>query len=763
MSRFFRILTLLAVVLSCYATGYTEDKVWPLSRVPDLSSGFGDYRPNRFHAGIDLRTHPIQGLWVMSPVDGYVYRIKTSYTGSGKALYVMGDDGYQYVFYHLSRYEGPIQDWVLDCQYDQERFYLDTILSPDVLPVSEGQKIAVTGKTGTGAPHLHFEMREKNDVPINPLTHGYVLDDKVAPRIERLGLQLFDDHSLFSDGHRKKFFDLPKPGGDHRVSLDTVFYFTGPVGVSVDGFDMMRAGGMRQAIYNLALYIDGNRIFESRLDELDYGLQRVSGLTYDLSEVLEGRRRVRRLYDRVGHTHPLTSFRDQSGGLIGGTGQLSPGLHQAKVVAIDNWGNSTEVSFSFVWGESRDFYMLDSLVSQERGLHQFYLTAAQGAGFPDVDSVSIELYDRGRWLSYDSLTVEPMADGGLKVNAPFKYIAVLVFRFVCFVDGATVFTEPYFGFTRIPPAKTDASYEIVEDGLVVHLKTVDKYPSQLKVDLFDGDSLIGTEHEAQYFGIKERHVFIPMRPEYSRISKMVLSVYKDTIIKPFSEIETQIVQVGEGETVTLSRADGITATISSDNLWQPQFVGLDEHQVIGRSLMNLKSNAYTILPVDLVTRSDFDVQMPLRANVVSNSFTGLGWFDSRNDKWVWVDTMAEDSLNAVGGKSAGGGIFGAIADPFPPEIEITNLVPGRIVQNLRPTVEFTLTDSLSGIPDDRNIEVRMNKQWCLVEWDPETGKATATPRGPLSPGDCHVGVVATDRAGNKAEQYLIFQIVEGKK
>src|SRR5690606_21075232 len=106
-------------------TSYTTATDWPLKGTPELSSGFGDYRSRRFHVGLDLRTGGQIGQTLYSPVDGYIWRIRTAYTGYGKVLYVKGADGYIYVMAHLDGFNPEISALVEEAQLAAQRYYLD--------------------------------------------------------------------------------------------------------------------------------------------------------------------------------------------------------------------------------------------------------------------------------------------------------------------------------------------------------------------------------------------------------------------------------------------------------------------------------------------------------------------------------------------------------------------------------------------------------------------------------------------------------------
>ena len=61
--------SLLFLIVFAAATA-ARAEMWPLKREIDLSSGFGDFRQKRFHAGLDIRTGGKIGAELFSPVDG---------------------------------------------------------------------------------------------------------------------------------------------------------------------------------------------------------------------------------------------------------------------------------------------------------------------------------------------------------------------------------------------------------------------------------------------------------------------------------------------------------------------------------------------------------------------------------------------------------------------------------------------------------------------------------------------------------------------
>ncbi len=162
---------LLILLLLSGLSAFSGDRSWPVKGEISLSSSFCDFRPGHFHGGIDIRTDGKEGRKVYSPVEGYIWRIRYSYIGYGKGLYVKDSHGFIYVFGHLSRLSKRLENIVRPYQYENRKYYCDLYFKPDSIPVKSGELIGFSGQTGYGAPHIHFEIRNPGNMPLNPLTH----------------------------------------------------------------------------------------------------------------------------------------------------------------------------------------------------------------------------------------------------------------------------------------------------------------------------------------------------------------------------------------------------------------------------------------------------------------------------------------------------------------------------------------------------------------------------------------------------------------
>ena len=64
----------------------------------------------------------------------------------------------------------------------KESYEVEVYLNPEALTISSDEVIAYSGNSGgSGGPHLHFEIRDNAERPINPMLFGITTRDSKAP------------------------------------------------------------------------------------------------------------------------------------------------------------------------------------------------------------------------------------------------------------------------------------------------------------------------------------------------------------------------------------------------------------------------------------------------------------------------------------------------------------------------------------------------------------------------------------------------------
>ena len=166
----------------------------PLAPPLALNGGFGEYRSNHFHGGLDLGTGGEVGRPVLAPLTGWIERVRASGAGYGRSLYLHGEDGRLLVFGHLDAYAPPIAAYVAAAQESTGQYEVDLWPEAGRFRVRAGDRIAWTGESGSGGPHLHIEVR-RGDMAYHPLRSGLAIADSSAPTLVSVTLEPLDEAS----------------------------------------------------------------------------------------------------------------------------------------------------------------------------------------------------------------------------------------------------------------------------------------------------------------------------------------------------------------------------------------------------------------------------------------------------------------------------------------------------------------------------------------------------------------------------------------
>jgi len=228
-----------------------------------LSGNFGEFRGNHFHTGLDFKTQGREGFPVLAVADGVVTRVKVKPGGYGNALYLKHKNGSTSVYAHLSRYSPVIEAWLLKRQYASRSFGIDTCPVTSV-NFTQGDTIGWSGNSGSsGGPHLHFEMRDKNQKPVNPLQWDLAIFDSRAPEIGRLWIVPVDSRGL---ENRDAVVTVNKG--------DTVTISAGYVNLCVEAKDRLDGASNVCGIYKLEVEIDGALFSSYSIDTLDFSVNK---------------------------------------------------------------------------------------------------------------------------------------------------------------------------------------------------------------------------------------------------------------------------------------------------------------------------------------------------------------------------------------------------------------------------------------------------------------------------------------------------------
>lgn len=321
---------------------------WPLDEPRNLTSGFGEYRPGHYHGGIDLSTERKVGRPLRAVDDGYVWRVRASGSGYGRAVYLRLADGRTAVTAHMEQFSPEIASFVESAQESLSRYEVDLYPPPGRLAVARGAVIGHSGESGAGPPHLHFELRSgaSAEIGIHPLRNGFTVTDSVPPVVARLLVdELTTPEALLTRRGRRRRVPL-RVSAPGRYQLADTLRVTGAAVLALETYDP-GVGGSRSSPYRVRLSFAGAPEYELSFDAFDWSRAHEVELAFDPEEVAAGSNFVLRLFRPVGARDQRFQSAPEGAGVLGRAPASIPAGRSVRPFAIeveDAAGNGASVA-----------------------------------------------------------------------------------------------------------------------------------------------------------------------------------------------------------------------------------------------------------------------------------------------------------------------------------------------------------------------------------------------------------------------------------
>ncbi|MCS7311477.1 MAG: M23 family metallopeptidase [Acidobacteria bacterium] len=312
---------------------------WPIPQDYGITAHFGDYRwDGRVHTGLDFSTNLRIGLPVRVWKAGTIVRLRVDHLGYGRALYVKHPDGLTTVYAHLDRFENErlrLEDFVRRLRQRTERLFLGDVFLDAPIPVEDHQVIAYTGESGSGRPHLHFEIRDAQEVPLNPMDWGIISPyDRQRPVIQ--GVVFVPARAdTFLDGRPEALVLEPSP----RKAVDTYprpVTVTGPVDLFIAVLEPS-VRPYRRTPARLEVRLDDQTLYVWQPRAVPFDARNRTGFVYHLG--LPGPTAWVPVL-RVTGSAPAPRGLVERG--LEGPLDLTPGLHQIRIIAESRQGGRAE-------------------------------------------------------------------------------------------------------------------------------------------------------------------------------------------------------------------------------------------------------------------------------------------------------------------------------------------------------------------------------------------------------------------------------------
>ncbi len=301
------LITLFCLPILCFSQNpYPQDYFKSPLDIPLVLSGtFAELRSNHFHSGLDIKTQQRTGLDVIAAAEGYVSRIKISHYGYGKALYITHPNGYVTVYAHLKKFAPQIERYIKAQQYQKESYEIEVFPNPNELPINTNEVVAFSGNSGSsGGPHLHFEIRDNAERPINPMLFGMDIKDTRRPFVNAIYAYPKDRHSHVNEVKKRQELRLiPHKNGDYSVEPLEAF---GDIGFGIVSYDQQDLAHNKNGVSNIQTFFNGNMNFEMDFKRFSFDETKHLNRYIDFEMFKTEKTRIQKLFVQPGN--PLSMF-----------------------------------------------------------------------------------------------------------------------------------------------------------------------------------------------------------------------------------------------------------------------------------------------------------------------------------------------------------------------------------------------------------------------------------------------------------------------
>lgn|GEM_PF-2496181 len=740
-------LIVFAITIPCIANG--DNYLWPLPASRELTSGFCQWRSGHWHSGIDIRTFGKTGYKVSAIAGGHVWRVRTGWRGYGKSLYLKLDDGRIAVYAHLEKFTPEIDRYVQEQQLAQRRYQVDLYPLEGRFRFKAGETVAVSGKSGGAAPHLHFEIRARDENPLSPLTFYPDLVDDLSPVIRKISFRSLSPTQSRVDGHTG-VTEVPLLRGKGNLTSSDTCTVYGPVGVEIDCVDKRSNTSRSYAVSRIEMFVDSyeTALFVTNYDTLSFDRWGEVNLELNYTRSLKGDNFVHNLYQFSGTNPPLVNDHTWNKGWIeagaseNGIG-IGPGVHTLLFRVYDQSGNvsrasviidlrcppafdgHSEVAGSLCSDHSNVVRHEVALLDQATGTFAPYLPGENASAFGDY------------------------IDGDINLLAQFRDLTQRLVLYSIFTDDG---------------ARFDHLVRVSETGVPIPAPT-----AGLGADVLS-PSRLESRYDPLQLDTRKLADFWDAKSRTARSVCFVLPVMFDTadslvLVDPseisipetfFGQYGTPIVAGGNGSSAHNVKFPGAEFILEKGDLLGASAVRVDTATISVTDYGMAK--AIILGPADLLLNDWIDIGVP---SVECESAARCHLYSVTEDGGVSFVSSSLDSNSVLHAKVSRLVSYAVLSDTVGPRIWQVTPGDGGRVNSSRPKISFKLDDALSGIEDDTSIEITVDGIWAIPEYDTASKWMVTYSSQDLDPGNHVLRIHVRDRAGNETAYSSSFRYVKG--
>ena len=712
---------------SCGAT-----YAWPTDASKTLTAFFGEDRPNRYHAGIDIRTYGQVGNKLFATSDGYIKKISVSTKGYGKAIYYQLDDGNVAVYAHLNNFTDEVDEIVQSLQKKYEKYSLLYNFGPNEFRFKKGEVIGYAGDTGTiSGPHLHYELRDSSGLPFNAL-HEYNITDNKSPIAKNIAFIPLSYSTSINGLQKPQVFSLKKMTSNIYELTDTVA-INNKFGLAIHAVDKIDMQPFSYGIYKIELYIDDDKTYEVSYDVYDYQDARYIYNERDYQLKVDTGNTFYRLFCDINKEmlfiHPKYSneyilFEDNS-------------YHDFKIIISDFNNNKTHVSGTILNKRVPILETIyeDNFISFNNIQNNILEYNFNFTGKHDSDKV---ISSKNTFISNNILELE-------YTEKPFSILEInLSSR-----DGVK-YTPQYLQIIQddIPFVNGSIHLEHYKHGIILHFKC-DEFINQIPYLTYEENGykkrltmhrISKNSFETNLLKTQEFNNYTDIQINFDVNPK---KIFKYNIEKKITSPEDKFKLLYDSGQIILK---GNKHTFHDTTLiWIEAY-----NPIIKNQNVNIVTKPIYIGPNRLSPNKamELTIKLPHRSLL---EYSSICKYNPSNEEWKYVSSFTDKNQIALRTDIKSGGIYAVLKDEKPPVI--TNIYPGNggsYYQNDFRKISFDVIDNDSGINDEHNIQLQIDDMKPLIfEYNTYRNQVIYKLDQKLDVGEHTFKINLSDNVGNK--------------
>lgn len=794
--------SLFFLLLAC-SVCLSQDYLWPTNASKLLTSSFAETRPNRLHSAIDIKTWGKEGYKVFATRNGYIWKVKISPFGYGKVIYQILDTGEIALYAHLQKFSPYLENIMRKTQKKNRRHSVTKFFKKNEFPIQKGDLIAFTGSTGIGYPHLHFEIRNTDNFPTNPLLKGFKIKDTLAPVPTAIGVETMNLASQINGWSTPQIFQLIKKGRN-TYTVKNPIQIWGMIGFSISAYDQANGARNKFSLYQLITYLDGEKIFHSTYDKFSFNQNTHVVLDRNNWFLSNNGKYFHNLFlEKLNKLPFYHSFNEEQGILytMGYADSLSkqtnylswllpeplstspmaefdnlylqmlrkpftilqPGDHSLRIDLLDYFGNKTTIHVPIIAGQKPkpdkqwiNPAEITGLIEKE-GQNIFWHYLDQKSHWQTINPEDAYDFLRGNLI--------PVGNGASGTNH-FDFL------------------EPYIKITKTDSQGIEYFPQfIVPDNFVFENEKID-------LELIVKDPFAVVEISSQYpiltplllhmrnknTGFKELELtahnlykFSAWFPAYELAedsTTFVLYIKKDVIKKPIVQKSYFYHRIPVDQKYTLS-LPGLNGELNFPAYASNRNIYLSLEQV-RRSDLGISVPGDSISPVFRVNPpyagflKSIELSIPVSSDIDRIRQIGIYTPNLRKKKWNFVSNQYDSKNQMLKTRLISISRFTLLRDDEPPKVRLIYPANGKTTSNSKPTIRIHYSDNLSKIGSEDDFEMLLDGQFYIGELDPEVDQIKFIVEKPLSNGWHKIDFWIQDQAGNRTNRSYSFRIENTK-